>query len=533
MSMLSVRSIGCRPMSDFSAATHKPASGFVCRTPTSYEFEGEIFKRSCGCCERCKARRKRDVSGRSAAEAYTAAEVVFFTLTYSDAHAGHVEFEPRDRQLFLKRLRSWLVDKTRRELGAPRFFPLMADHVRAYWKHRVSEVSPRIKFVGCGERGSHGSNRCHWHILIFASRKTGLVSTARYPSGRPVLETHALWDLGWVTVDVLPEDMGAKMRAVRYVTKYLTKSRFVTLKERAAGVLAEATFFRSTRPALGYEYLMAVARETARAGVLLNGEYRVPGVTNTCRGGAARYSVFMVEGTMRGYFIAAYRDEWERVRPEVPMRASDWQLMHDGEWVDVCLSQSDPETGGKKRWRLFPPRSGAEAFPAAVNSLPPYVPVEPGSCLVRGRDGAVLGLLVMDQTGFVLFDPVDGLSVAVGDRGMRDVPGMSEASARGVDAWIAARRGPDWVSPAARRLAERDLFAARQAAIERFAKDGANLWADKPWMPEERGVTALRRKLRLSGESYFPGAVVIDDPNGAPFVRGAPRLLRPVHKRKP
>jgi len=534
-SLLTGNVIGCRAMSEtrFDHASFRAASGFTCGTPVNYEFESEVFKRPCGFCPRCLARKKRDVSGRAAAEAYTSAECIFFTLTYSNEHGGHADFVTKDRQLFLKRLRAWLRDKTRRDLGVPRFYPVMADHVRAWWKHQVSELEPKIKFVGCGERGSKGSERCHWHILCFASRKTGLIATKRLPNGSPVLETHALWDKGWCTVEVLPDEMSAKMKAVRYVTKYITKARVVSLKERAAGVMCEAKFFRSTRPALGREYLMAVARETAQAGLLLKGEYRVPGVSNTFRGGPVRPSVFMVEGTMRGYFIAAYRDEWERLRPHVPMRASDWQLMHDGEWVEDFSEKSDPASGGKKRFRLFPPRSGCEVISPVLKTVPPYVPVVPGSCLVRDRRGSVLGLVVIDETGFAIFDPSDGPSVAVGARGVRDLPGMTEVNARGVDEWISERRGSDWVSPDARHQAERELFAARQAAILRFAKDGANIHSGESWLPEERGVTALRRKLRLAGESYFPGSVVIDDPNGAPYVRGAPRLLRPVHKRKP
>ena len=442
----------------------------------------------------------------------------------------------RDRQLFMKRLRSWLHAQTRVLLGFPkRTGGPMAHHVAAYRRHRVREACPRVKFIGCGERGSRGTKRVHWHLVVFASGKTGLVSTARDAAGQFVRKTHHLWKHGFCTVDVKSDcDIGAQMRAVRYCVKYVMKSRALTRRQTRLGERHEARFFASNRPALGREYLMDHARRVARAGVPLDGKYRVPGVHNSyrltaCRAlaggrmpGAPRASEFMVLGRMRDHTIAEYRAEWERVSPERRMPVSDWQRRHDADLVDEFPPYMVP---------LFsePGRLKSPGF--VGRRLPPAACIERGECLVRDRHGAAAGLVVIDGDGLASFDPVHGGVFSVGPRGVRDVPGVSEASARGVDAWIAARRGPDWLSPGERRIVERDIWQAKQAAIERFAQDSPNVFADHPDLPELRAPTGLRRKLRMVGSAYVPGVVVVDDPGGAPYVRGSPRLVRSIHKR--
>ena len=75
-----------------NAALLRTTSGFVCTDLVRYDYQSEIFTRACGRCRRCCARIMRDISGRAAAEAYTSAEVVAFTLTYRNEHKGHKDF---------------------------------------------------------------------------------------------------------------------------------------------------------------------------------------------------------------------------------------------------------------------------------------------------------------------------------------------------------------------------------------------------------------------------------------------------------
>lgn len=520
----------------FSHATFKGASGFVCSSPYNYHWEGEIFTRSCGRCDRCCARIKRDIEGRAAAQSAISAEMVFFTLTYRDDVPGHAEFVTRDRQLFLKRLRASLHEKARLSVGAPKRFPKGATaHVKAYWKERVSEALPKITYVGCGERGENGSRRCHWHICCFASRKTGLVSSKIAPSGKYIVEKHPLWELGFTTLSVLDlTQVQSRMKAVRYCVKYVMKARAVRVKERRAGVPPEAMFFRSTGKPLGHDYLVNHAREVARAALPLTGKYTVPGVTSTAKGGGPiKSSVFVVQGKMRDYYIAAYRDEWFRLRPGKPIAPTPWQLMFDDDWSDDFSEKADPASGTKKPFRLFAPNAGASSSVDVVRRPAPAVPVEPGMVLVRDGKGAPLGFVVIDEDGLAAFEPVEGDIFSLGSRGVRDLPGVTAVTVRGVDQWIAKRRGPDWLSPGDRRKAEREYFAACRSAIERFSLDGPNVNADRPYLPEERGLTALKRQFRLNGDGHVPGTVVTDGSSGEAEIRGVSRPLKPLDRRKP
>ena len=107
-------------------------TGYVCDVPVAYDAQGEMWIRDCGHCPRCVARKKRDVAGRCAAEAYTSAEVVVWTLTCKPGEPGALEFVTEDRQRFLKRVRDWLVREARRKVGAPKRSPKgAAAHVRA------------------------------------------------------------------------------------------------------------------------------------------------------------------------------------------------------------------------------------------------------------------------------------------------------------------------------------------------------------------------------------------------------------------
>ena len=531
--------------SSFSHGTHRAASGFTCKSRAHYVHEGEIFDRACGRCGFCIARDLQDATGRAAAEAALAEEVSFWTLTYAPGHAGASEFVTKDRQKFMYRVRSSLRADARRRLGYPKRKPRsMPAEEWAEMKARLSAETPRVKFTGAGERGSRNTRRCHWHLLIFSPKKTGWISTERDDRGKYVRETHPLWKLGFATVEVYTRDeFLSVVEKVRYCTKYIRKARAVSRRQRLRGVEEQAKFFQSLRPALGREFLEEHARAIARAGLVLSGRYNIGGVTNStkrtnmaakssgARARAPKASRFFLQGAMRLHYIKAYRDEWEKLRPGVPVPYSDWMRANDPDWVDGEPGRVMPINSA---FREFRGKSQSEWQDPVepLRELPPNKPVKRGVLAVMSPKRKTVGMVRMDKDGFASYWPVIGDPFAIGADGLASAHDVAVADKEFAAKWISDRRGPDWVSPADRRLHDRALAAQRRAAIERFAKNSPNLNADRSWLPVVAATTALRRQLAMKGDSYQVGQVVRDGPRGSEFQVPGGRKPRSIHKRR-
>lgn len=509
----------------------KQASGYTCNRPYEYEFESEARLRDCGRCPRCTARKKRDVAGRCAAEAYTSAEVVAWTLTYRPGEAGAVDFVTEDRQRFLKRVRDWLYRQARAEVGAPKRYRGASDHVRLYYKARIAEVLPVLRFMGCGERGKRSTKRCHFHLVLFMSRKSGFVSTPRQADGKPGREDHPLWPHGFVNVHVLGHDIETKMRAVRYAVKYLDKSRLPSKAARRRGEKPEARFFRSLASPLGYAFLCDLARDHAQQGLPVHGDYRVPGVRFS-RGRGAGFGDHVrhvLSGRMRDHYIAAYREEWERLRPDIDVPMTDFLMLFD---PDACMRGSPQARYRAQEWRKA--LKGLEPMPP--------IPVVPK----RDRSGVLavdvpgkgnVGMVRLRFSGFAEWIAADGTVYPVPHGNIRDYVPLDESCHARVEQWIRDRRGPDWVSPRDLRVMRAERQLARREAIERWAKRAPGCL---PEFVADRlqPMTALRRKLWLNGDGHMPGTVVYD-PLGKPdddgrkpgFIRPVTGLRKPVHKR--
>jgi hypothetical protein len=504
----------------------RPRAGYRCREVFEYEHEGEAYFRACGRCRDCIAIKKRDVAGRAGAEALTAAQVVVWTLTYRNGEPGAVDFETPDRQKFLKRLRDYLLREARRAVGAPKRRPKgAADHVAAYWKHRVSEVLPRVRFLGCGERGSRNTKRCHWHIVLFLSKRSPFVSTPRGPDGKPGHEDHALWPHGFVNVHVLESDMEAKMRAARYAIKYLDKSRAPSKFQKARGVKAEARFFRSLASPLGFEFLTEWAREHARKGVPLHEKYKVPGVYFShakvqARGfEKPRLMEHVITGRMRDHYIAAYRDEWALRRAHVDVPMTEFMMRHD---PDAVFRSSPWARLNPVKWRPRKPQRAPEPE-RPKRDLAGFLMVN-----VIGR--GCVGTVQMLRSGFCQFVDAEGVLHPVPHGNIRDVADLDHDGHVAVENWISDRRGPGWLSGRERRLKAYERQLAQRDAILKFALRGpkrtpAHVAGLEP-------MTALARKLAMNGLGHVPG-VVVRDPTGhnPPYVRPVTGLLRPISKR--
>lgn len=494
----------------------RQASGYSCPVPVFYEHQGEVWKRECGNCPRCVARKKRDTAGRAAAEAATAAEVVVWTLTYAPGHAGAVDFVTKDRQDWLKRLRDWLYRQARRQVGAPKRMPKRnAEHVRAYWKARIAEVLPKVRYIGCGERGKRSTRRCHWHAVLFLSKPSGFRSTRRQADGKPGREHHELWPFGWVNVHVLPAEMSAKLKATRYAVKYQDKSRSPKVDGLLRPEKAEAKFFRSNATPLGFDYLTEEARRAARAGLPITGKYRVPGVWfsahaqrlrdrhGVARRGPVRHDKLVehqLTGRMRDHFIAAYREEWERLRPDRPVPMTPWMLRYDSEAdLDCGLGRRIARGGWKPRGEVVAP-------------IPERTFGHAGWIIVRRwgpgpRRGEEIGAIDVHPDGEADFIDADGVEHPVEGAGIRHlVPDLLLAQHEHIEGRLAVLRGPGWISARERRARQHDRAVAQAEAIKRWAKRGPNPMPEH--LPPMEPVTGLLRQLGMNGLGHVPGRVV-------------------------
>lgn len=534
----------------------RKASGYNCTAPVNYEYESEMFTRYCGHCARCVARKKRDVAGRCAAEAYTAAEVVVWTLTYGtlepfprdgrpwvqdvsdDAVLGAADFITKHRQDFLKRVRQALFRKARRQVGAPKVIPTcrpridkwgevhapqQAMHVRAYWLHKIAQVMPVIKLMGCGERGSKRTKRCHWHVVLFMSKVSGFISTPPDPkTGKPGRENHDLWPHGYVNIDVLDRDIEPKMKAVRYAVKYLSKSKAPSRAGKLRGEKPEAKFFRSLSRPLGWQYITDLARDYARQGVPIHGQYQVPGVRFSKRPFAlVKHTVL---GRMRDHYIEAFRDEWEKLRPHVAIPRTEFMMRHD---PDDCFDTDRGYHEKPKKRDAVPPPPPVTIAKRDRSGLKPI--------FVRGVFAGMVQLL---YSGFCQFQAPDGTLHPVPHGNVRDLVNMDHASHCHVEAWIAETRGSDWVEYRERRLRKAQRHISRVDATRQWAKRAPSV--EPPHVRDaKQPITGVYRKLMINGNGHVPGTVVYD-PDSKPdpetgkklgFIRPVTVLKKPIRMR--
>lgn len=130
----------------------------LCRNPFVRCRTGEVFASPnpkhwidgipfrCGKCLACRVATRREWTSRLIFEMLKADAGCFITLTYSEDYVpvtetGYRTLSKRDLQLFMKRLRVNL--------------------------ERAKKRKCPIRFYACGEYGSHGTQRPHYHIILF------------------------------------------------------------------------------------------------------------------------------------------------------------------------------------------------------------------------------------------------------------------------------------------------------------------------------------------------------------------------------
>lgn len=116
----------------------------------------------------------------------------FLTLTYNDEHIPRTNsLQPRDLQLFLKRLRI----------------------------HLTRNSGDRIRFFACGEYGDR-NYRPHYHVLLFGHDFPDKQPFGESPSGHPLYrssELEKLWRLGFSDIGSVTKE------SAQYVARYIMK----------------------------------------------------------------------------------------------------------------------------------------------------------------------------------------------------------------------------------------------------------------------------------------------------------------------
>jgi len=145
-----------------------------CTSPTEFGLKTGRAKKSvpiptvCGRCYACVQNRELDAIGRAACQSLESARIDFLTLTYDSRKGVHERAAAlvrmtSDLQNFKKRLRRKenyeLTKYNARETDlaqSERRPARLVDTSRSY-----------IKFMDAFERGSTGTKRSHWHVLVF------------------------------------------------------------------------------------------------------------------------------------------------------------------------------------------------------------------------------------------------------------------------------------------------------------------------------------------------------------------------------
>ncbi len=216
--------------------TQTKKSDEMCTRPITHD--GLTF--ACRICNACITARKNDWVARAMAESAVNDHTLVFALTYRNEDGGEkpdgaVAFKYADVEAFLKHLRE--------------------TYYRRYGKRG------EIRFICAGERGSNGTQRVHWHMVIWAKRS--LVDLGewtdhrRRPCGfRTDQRMHwTFWRHGYVYPQ--KPDQGG----IAYVLKYALKDQFTELKSkdtmREANAEAHgASYFRMSKmPPIGMPYL--------------------------------------------------------------------------------------------------------------------------------------------------------------------------------------------------------------------------------------------------------------------------------------
>lgn len=500
---------------------------YACSAPFEFDHQGEIYSRRCGWCAGCIATKKRDLSGRAAAEAAVSSELWVFTLTYRDVPAQHPSdgrpwvgertvpagakaFSTRDRQIFLKRVRREIERDAERQVGAPARWRRSPE--AGEWRKRIAERIARVRYFGVGEKGDR-NDRCHFHIALFID-KPGFSGAGRLvqaspkkANGRMFGDDHPWWSHGMTTIDIIRREDGVDrmMKAVYYITSYLHKTKQPARAEKVRGAEREACFFRSTATPLGHDFLIEDAKAYARAGLPLQGVYRVRGARAS--GGRFELTRFRLSGAMARRAVLGYQEEWERLRPGTEWPETDFIRRHD-----PALNRWSSQ-GGDFEALLLVTQHYVQSVAVARASYHAEFLQDHGDRkrrLAVWQGGRLAGFVCMLPSGFTTFEwSEEGRPDSpVCEYDLRHLLALPEEAHARISDWIRRGRGSSWTDQREARLARREAAERQTAAIARVFKRGPN--ARPSWAPGKDGLTGVFRKLAMNGVGHMEGVVVYD-----------------------
>jgi hypothetical protein len=213
------------------------------------------IKVMCRKCDNCRNYIINERLGRAIAESRTALSTQIITLTYRTEGSGNRpdQINKGDIDLFIKRIR--------KKYG-------------------------RLRYIATAERGEL-KGRVHWHVVLFFYEKVPQFDLRKRQQWKQ-------WPWGHVFVDI-PD-----ANAIRYALKY-------SIKSTQYGDTNTFAFMKSTRPPLGSEYFINLARKTALAGVKpTSWHYTFPDVLNKL----GKKRRFYLIRKSRDIFMEAYKNTY-------------------------------------------------------------------------------------------------------------------------------------------------------------------------------------------------------------------------------
>lgn len=410
---------------------------------------------ACGRCENCVKNRKQAWTGKLVSEALTSKSVTFLTLTYRNDPEG--EFDYTHIQGMLYRLRTYLARKA---------------------------GGTKVRFFCVGENGEK-YGRVHWHLLLFFDREFWF----------PVPEKGELspfWDHGWTQVENL-RDPDSVIRSAFYCSKYAVK-----------GLDGKGQRPRcSLKPALGQEWLLRHAHDTAKAGLCPTGKYVIPGVKWTRGKRMGEAQTFAIRGSQIRHYIKRYRDSWAAWWPNIEMPQGPWLRHYDKDGIDPVFA----EKKSKSRLRVNGP---GNVRPGRISLRPTRV-FDPGESfwsdkIICGPEwSATLRVCYSGPDRFrAVLD--DGQSYYEIETSIGEVLVLLAEEIQRIDKWIALQRGPEWSVERVNAEIQKKADEQERARLARESRrEGlAQFFA-------ERRAAAARR----IGQGRTPGIALSGNVSGA------------------
>lgn len=273
----------------------------MCSEPN--EINGQ--KVACRECDQCLAARINTWVARAMAEKAVTNQTFVICLTYADKEDGE---RPLGSRVFrYKDVQNWLK------------------MVREYYKRQYGE-NGLIRYIACGERGSKGTKRIHWHVIIFTQKPIDKLGEWRqFSTGQRVEELKmrvkynwTLWPHGLCHL-VEPDAAG-----MAYNMKYCVKDQFGVEKSKGrkrfdkSDQYAAGMFRMSKKPPIGVPYLerkLKGLRETLSVPPTVN--IKIPDY----RG------YWFLTGEIREWFLDQCRQINEQRKEKTGKDAPQWEAL--------------------------------------------------------------------------------------------------------------------------------------------------------------------------------------------------------------